>query len=140
MERQARRTPSAPPTFRCTPPTSVLWVRLSECSLTATGKPDRKSVGDGVTGVQTCALPIYGAPGQAHAVGTPDVQMHAPDIGLMGEAFGVQLDRDGEAEVFGRGHGGLLGEGEAGFDSGNAGCGDHPLRLILAQEGGPGLP
>ena len=77
--------------------------------------------------------------GLAHVGLVLEVQLHAADVGLVGDGLGVELQHDGEADLLGQLGGGGLGLGDLGDDRGDAVAAQQVLGLGLGQDGAAGL-
>ena len=80
---------------------------------------------------------LDGAVSLADRRGVRQVELHAADVGLVGDRQGMELEDDREADRLGRGDGIVLGRGDAGLHGRDAVGGQDLLRFDLGQDGPP---
>ena len=72
-----------------------------------------------------------------HRLGVAQVQLHAADIGLVRDGFGVQLEHHGIADLVGGLHGRFGVGGDDGLRRRDAVGRQHLLGFELGQDGAP---
>ena len=89
-----------------------------------------------------CSAPTFSvtevsiaAPGASDRVAIGEIQLHAADIGLVGDRLGEQLEHDGVADPVGRGRRPRPRGGDHGRDGGDAIGLQHLLGFGFGQDG-----
>ena len=73
--------------------------------------------------------------GRGDVAGSAQVELHAADVGFVGDGLRVQLEDDGVTDLRGFGHRCFGGFGELGADRGNAVGGEQLFRFVLGEDG-----